>query len=285
VNEDRPGPGSSPRRCDGAQPWRATVITLFPELFPGPLGASLVGKALERGDWNLDTVQLRNYGIGPHHAVDDRPFGGGAGMVMRPDVLAAAIDDVIARDAAMATPSASTADDGTPVSPPAGAPRASPSPPGGATQTARPLIYLSPRGLPLRQSRVRELSSGPGVILLAGRFEGVDQRVLDARGIEEISIGDYVLSGGEIAACVLIDACVRLRPGVLGAAESLDSESFENGLLEYPHYTRPRSFEGLEVPEVLVSGDHEKIADWRREQALELTGTRRPDLLAGRNRT
>jgi tRNA (guanine37-N1)-methyltransferase len=230
-------PGVAPR-----SPWRATVLTLFPEMFPGALGVSLVGTALASGIWSLETVQIRDFGIGRHRNVDDSPAGGGAGMVMRCDVLAAAIDHVRA-----------SADE-------------------------RPAIYLSPRGRPLTQARAKELASGPGVVLLAGRFEGVDQRVIDARGLEEISIGDYVLSGGELAAMVLMDACVRLLPGVLGQTASLSEESFENGLLEYPQYTRPREFEGHSIPDVLLGGDHKKIADWRQTEARRLTAERRPDL-------
>jgi tRNA (guanine37-N1)-methyltransferase len=223
--------------------WRAVVVTLFPELFPGPLGASLAGDAFKRGLWSLETLALREFGIGRHRQVDDTPAGGGAGMVLRADVVAAAID--AARAGA-----------------PAGA----------------PALYLSPRGEPLTQVLVRELAAGPGVILLAGRFEGVDQRVIEARGLREVSIGDYVLSGGEIAAFALIDAVVRLLPGVVGQPESLAEESFEAGLLEYPHYTRPREWEGHSIPEILLSGDHKRIADWRRTEAERLTRERRPDL-------
>lgn len=224
-------------------PWHARVLTIFPDMFPGPLGVSLVGTALENSIWNLDCVDIRDFGLTKHRTVDDTPAGGGAGMVMRADVLAAAIDH--ARE----------------------------------DLTDVPLIYLSPRGKPLTQARVRELAAGPGAILLAGRFEGVDQRVIDARGLEEISIGDYVLSGGELAAMVLIDACVRLLPGVLGADASLDEESFESGLLEYPQYTRPRDWEGHMIPDTLLSGDHKRIAAWRRAEAERLTRERRPDLL------
>jgi tRNA (guanine37-N1)-methyltransferase len=218
------------------------VVTLFPELFPGPLGASLAGDALKRGLWGLDTVPLRDFGLGRHRQVDDTPAGGGAGMVLRADVVAAAIDA-----ARVKVP-------GTPA------------------------IYLSPRGEPLTQALVRELAAVPGVILLAGRFEGLDERVIDARRLREVSIGDYVLSGGELAAMVLIDAVVRLLPGVVGAAASLAEESFEAGLLEYPHYTRPREWEGRSIPEVLLSGDHQKIAQWRRAESERLTCARRPDL-------
>jgi len=223
--------------------WRATVLTLFPEMFPGPLGLSLAGKALQDGTWTLETLDIRNFATDRHRSVDDTPAGGGAGMVMRADIAAAAID--------------------------AGRANAAPG---------TPAIYLSPRGTPLTQARAAELAKGPGVLLLCGRFEGVDQRVLEARDIEEISIGDYVLSGGELAAQVLIDACVRLLPGVAGNEVSLDDESFTSGLLEYPHYTRPRDWEGRAIPEILLSGDHERIAKWRREQAEALTKARRPDL-------
>jgi tRNA (guanine37-N1)-methyltransferase len=229
-------------------PWRATVLTLFPEMFPGPLGTSLAGQALAADLWSLTTVALRDFGAGRHRAVDDTPAGGGAGMVMRADVIAAAIDHARGRE------------------------------------PAAPLIYMSPRGEPLTQKIARELAAGPGVMLLAGRFEGVDERVIEARRLREISIGDYVLSGGELAAMVLIDACVRLIPGVVGEAASLAHESFEDGLLEYPHYTKPREWEGRAIPDVLLSGDHKKIADWHREQSEKLTRARRPDLLSRRTR-
>jgi tRNA (guanine37-N1)-methyltransferase len=222
--------------------WQATVLTLFPEMFPGPLGASLSGRALGEGVWQLTALNIRDFATDKHRSVDDTPAGGGAGMVMRADVAAAAID--AAREGF----------------------------------SGAPCIYLSPRGTPLTQERVRQLGAGPGVILFCGRFEGLDQRVIEARQLEEISIGDYVLSGGELAAMVLIDACVRLLPGVIGAEASLAEESFENGLLEYPHYTRPRAWEGQEIPEVLLSGDHARIARWRREQSERLTAARRPDL-------
>jgi tRNA (guanine37-N1)-methyltransferase len=225
--------------------WRATVLTIFPEMFPGALGSSLAGKALADGKWEIAAIDIRDFAAGKHRSVDDTPAGGGAGMVMRADIAAAAIDAARAQ---------------VPVDAPA--------------------IYLSPRGKPLTQARVRELADGPGVILLCGRFEGVDERVLEARGVEEISIGDYVLSGGELAAQVLIDACVRLLPGIAGNETSLAEESFASGLLEYPHYTRPREWEGRTIPDVLLSGDHEKIAKWRREQAEKLTMERRPDLWA-----
>ncbi len=226
--------------------WRATILTLFPEMFPGPLGLSLAGDALARHVWALETRQIREHGLGRHRAVDDTPAGGGPGMVMRADVLAAALD--------------------------AAAPLDDP----------RPRLLMSPRGAPLTQRRVRTLSEGPGAIILCARFEGVDERIIAARKLEEISIGDYILSGGEIAALALLDACVRLLPGVMGEEASGDEESFETGLLEYPHYTRPRDFEGREIPPVLLSGDHAKIARWRHEEALRLTEGRRPDLLKGR---
>jgi tRNA (guanine37-N1)-methyltransferase len=226
--------------------WRATVLTIFPEMFPGALGLSLAGKALAEGKWALTTIDIRDFATDKHRSVDDTPAGGGAGMVMRADIAAAAID-AARKDAGPGTPT----------------------------------FYLSPRGRPLREERARTLAQGPGVLLLCGRFEGIDQRVLDARHVEEISIGDYVLSGGELAAQVLIDACVRLLPGVAGNESSLAEESFASGLLEYPHYTRPREWEGRTIPEVLLSGDHEKIAAWRREQAERITRDRRPDLWEG----
>lgn len=225
--------------------WRATVLTIFPEMFPGPLGMSLAGKALAESKWALTTIDIRDFATDKHRSVDDTPAGGGAGMVMRADIAAAAID--AARE---------------------------------AMPSEAPTLYLSPRGRTLTQARVRELAQGPGAILLCGRFEGLDQRVLDARNVDEVSIGDYVLSGGELAAQVLIDACVRLLPGVAGNESSLAEESFASGLLEYPHYTRPREFEGRAIPEVLLSGDHKAIATWRREQAEALTRERRPDLWA-----
>ena len=223
--------------------WRATVLTIFPEMFPGPLGLSLAGKALAEGKWALRTIDIRDFATDKHRSVDDTPAGGGAGMVMRADIAAAVID--LAR---------ADAKPGTPT------------------------LYLSPRGKTLTQQRARDLAQGPGAILLCGRFEGIDQRVLEARYIEEISIGDYVLSGGELAAQVLFDACVRLIPGVAGTESSLAEESFAAGLLEYPHYTRPRDFEGRAIPDVLLSGDHKKIAEWRRAEAEKLTQDRRPDL-------
>jgi tRNA (guanine37-N1)-methyltransferase len=224
--------------------WRATVFTLFPEMFPGPLGTSLAGEALARGLWSFEAHDIRAQGLGRHRAVDDTPAGGGPGMVIRADVLAAALDAGL----------------------PAG--------------DARPRLLLSPRGAPLTQARARALSVGAGVVLVCGRFEGVDERVIDARGLEEVSIGDYVLSGGEIAAMVVLDACVRLLPGVMGKAASGLEESFESGLLEYPHFTRPREWEGREIPEILLSGDHAKIKAWRDEEAMRITRERRPDLLA-----
>ena len=223
--------------------WAATVLTIFPEMFPGPLGLSLAGRALQRGDWRLDAVDLRRFTEDRHQTVDDTPFGGGAGMVMRPDIVAKAADAVVAAGA------------------------------------VGPLVYLSPRGEPLRQQLVTELAAGPGVVLLCGRYEGVDHRVIEARGFREVSLGDFVLSGGELAAMTLIDACVRLLPGVVGAAASLAEESFAAGLLEYPHYTRPQVWEGRAVPDVLLSGHHARISEWRQEQALAITKSRRPDLI------
>ena len=220
--------------------FRATVLTLYPEMFPGPLGVSLAGRALADGAWSLDTVQIRDFATDRHRSVDDTPAGGGAGMVLKADVLAAALDSVA---------------DG------------------------RPMLALTPRGKPLTQARVRELAGGEGVILLCGRFEGFDERIFEARPIEPVSVGDYVLSGGELGAMAVLDACVRLLPGVMGAASSGEEESFETGLLEYPHYTRPVDWEGRTIPEVLLSGDHAKIAAWRHERALEDTRLRRPDLI------
>jgi tRNA (guanine37-N1)-methyltransferase len=219
--------------------FRVSVLTIFPEMFPGPLGHSLAGRALAAGRWSLQAVDLRDFALDRHGSVDDAPFGGGAGMVMRPDVVARALDSVT---------------DG------------------------RPILYMSARGRPLSQTRVRELATGPGVILLCGRFEGVDQRVLEARQIEEVTVGDVVLSGGEPAAILLLDACVRLLPGVVGRPESLAEESFADGLLEYPQYTRPPTFEGRPVPPVLISGHHAKVHAWRRAEAEAATRARRPDL-------
>jgi tRNA (guanine37-N1)-methyltransferase len=221
--------------------WSATVLTLYPEMFPGPLGHSLAGRALTDGIWSLDTVQIRDFATDRHRSVDDTPAGGGAGMVMRADVLAAALDSV--------------SDD-------------------------RPKLAMSPRGAPLTQALVRTLALGPGVSILCGRFEGIDERLFEARPIVPVSVGDYVLSGGEIAALALLDACVRLLPGVMGAPSSGEEESFESGLLEYPHYTRPIEWEGRRIPEVLRSGDHAKIAAWREAKAAEETRLRRPDLIA-----
>jgi tRNA (guanine37-N1)-methyltransferase len=222
--------------------WRASVLTIFPDMFPGPLGASLAGKALANGAWSLNVVDIRGFAADKHRTVDDTPAGGGPGMVMKADVLGRAIDAT-------------------------------------ATDT-RPRLLMSPRGAPLTQARVETLTREQGTILICGRFEGVDERVIAARGLEEVSVGDYVLSGGEIAAMALIDACVRLLPGVMGAADSGIEESFTEGLLEYPHYTRPQLWEGLPIPEVLTSGDHGKIAAWRRTEAERLTRERRPDLWA-----
>jgi tRNA (guanine37-N1)-methyltransferase len=242
--------------------WRATVLTLFPEMFPGPLGVSLAGKALASGLWTLEARDIRASAMDRHRSVDDTPAGGGPGMVLRADVLAAAID------AADAAP-------GGPKDRPRDRPR------------GRPRLLMSPRGRPLTQSRVTELAVGPGPLIVCGRFEGVDQRVIEARGLEEVSIGDYVLSGGEIAAFVLIDACVRLLPGVMGKQASGAEESFSDGLLEYPQYTRPQEFEGRPIPEILTSGDHARVAAWRLAESEALTRARRPDLWAvksGQNR-
>jgi tRNA (guanine37-N1)-methyltransferase len=228
--------------------FRASVLTLYPEMFPGALGLSLAGRALERGDWALEAVQIRDFATDRHRTVDDTPAGGGAGMVMRADVLARAIDHA--------------------------------APPG----DARPKLLMSPRGRPLTQARVRELASGPGAVIVCGRFEGVDQRVIEARALEEVSVGDYILSGGEPAALVLLDAVVRLLPGVMGNEASGAEESFEHGLLEHPHYTRPQDFEGRCIPDILVSGDHGKVEAWRRTQSERLTERRRPDLWAVRGR-
>ena len=217
----------------------ATVLTLYPEMFPGPLGVSLAGRALREGGWTCDPVQIRDFAADKHRSVDDTPAGGGAGMVLRADVLAAAVDSVA---------------DG------------------------RPILAMTPRGAPLTQNRVRALANGPGVIILCGRFEGFDERLFEGRDIEQVSIGDYILSGGEMGALVLLDACIRLRPGVMGAPSSGDDESFETGLLEYPQYTRPYEWEGRTIPEVLRSGDHAKIAAWRKHQAEVDTRLRRPDL-------
>jgi len=227
--------------------WRATVLTLFPEMFPGPLGVSLAGKALTSGLWRLEARDIRDAATDRHRSVDDTPAGGGPGMVLRADVLAAAID---AADAGQNQPK------------------------------DRPRLLMSPRGRPLTQSLVAELAAGPGPLIVCGRFEGVDQRLIEARNLEEVSSGDYVLSGGEIAAMALIDACVRLLPGVMGKQASGEDESFSEGLLEYPQYTRPQEFEGRGIPEILISGDHAKVAAWRRAEAEALTRTRRPDLWA-----
>jgi tRNA (guanine37-N1)-methyltransferase len=222
--------------------WPATILTLYTEMFPGPLGASLAGRALRDGIWSLETVQIRDFATDKHRSVDDTPAGGGAGMVMRADVLASAVDHAIAK-----SPDA-------------------------------PLLAMTPRGRPLTQDFVRTLAAGPGVSILCGRFEGIDERLFEARPILPVSIGDYVLSGGEMAALTLLDACVRLLPGVMGAASSGEEESFDKGLLEYPHYTRPVEWEGRTIPEVLRSGDHAKIAAWRKARAEEDTRSRRPDL-------
>jgi tRNA (guanine37-N1)-methyltransferase len=221
--------------------WRATILTLFPEMFPGPLGHSLAGRALQDGIWALETRNIRDFARGKHRQVDDTPFGGGAGMVMRPDVVDAAIE---------------SANDG------------------------RPLLYMTPRGRPLAQADAVRLAAGPGLVILCGRYEGVDQRVLAARNAEEISLADVVLSGGELAAMAVLDACIRLLPGVMGSEASAQEESFSNGLLEYPHYTRPAEWNGLPVPEILLSGNHAAIAAWRAQESATITRQRRPDLWA-----
>ena len=226
-------------------PWRATVLTLFPEMFPGPLGVSLAGRALASGLWALEARDIRASATDRHRSVDDTPAGGGPGMVLRADVLAAAIDAVEAA-------------------------------------AERPKLMMSPRGRPLTQARVAELAAGPGPLIVCGRFEGIDQRVIDGRQLEEVSIGDYILSGGEIAAMTLIDACVRLLPGVMGKLESGSDESFSHGLLEYPQYTRPQLFEGQPIPDILLSGDHARVAAWRLAESEALTEKRRPDLWAAR---
>jgi tRNA (guanine37-N1)-methyltransferase len=223
----------------------SSIITLFPKAFPGTLGLSLIGKALRDGVWSLDTVNLRDFGVGPHKSVDDTPAGGGAGMVIRADVAASAIDSIARHD--------------------------------------RPIIYLSPRGKPLTQVMAREWAEGPGIILFCGRFEGLDERVIEARGMQEVAVGDAVLAGGEAAALVLVEACVRLIPGVLGNEASLSEESFADGLLEQAHYTRPREWEGRAIPDILISGDHAKIEAWRRVERERLTAQRRPDLKGKRS--
>jgi tRNA (guanine37-N1)-methyltransferase len=224
-------------------PFAASIITLFPEAFPGTLGLSVIGRGLERGIWSLETIDLRAFGDGPHRKVDDAPAGGGAGLVLRADVTAAAIDSV--------------------------------------ASTGRPILYPSPRGRPFTQAMAHEWANGPGLIVLCGRFEGLDERVIEARGLEEVCVGDAVLAGGEVAALLILEAVTRLLPGVLGNAESIAEESFADGMLEHPQYTRPRSFEGRDIPEVLLSGDHAKVAAWRKAQRERLTRARRPDLLPG----
>lgn len=226
--------------------WSASVFTLYAQMFPGPLGASMAGTALANGLWGLKAIDIRDHGLGRHRAVDDTPAGGGPGMVLRADVLAASLDAELFAD------------------------------------DPRPRLLMSPRGQPLTQKMARDFAAGPGVVIVCGRFEGVDERAIEGRNLREISIGDYILSGGEIAALTLLDACVRLLPGVMGKCQSGDDESFEGGLLEYPHYTRPRDWEGRSIPDVLLSGDHARIARWRREQAEALTRARRPDLWTAR---
>ena len=227
--------------------FRADVLTLFPDMFPGALGLSLAGEALKQGTWSLTAHDIRDHGLGKHRAVDDTPAGGGAGMVIRADVLAASLDSVV------------------------------------DTKDTRPRLLMSPRGKPLTQDRVREFASGDGVVIICGRFEGVDERAIEGRNLTEVSIGDYILSGGEPAALVLLDAIVRLLPGVMGKVESGEDESFENGLLEYPHYTRPREWEGRSIPEILLSGDHKKIAEWRHAESERITRERRPELVKKRS--
>lgn len=225
--------------------FKASILTLYPDMFPGHLGHSMSGRAIERGDVEINTINIRDFAEGKHRNVDDTPSGGGAGMVLRADVLARGIDSL--------------------------------------PEDGRPRLLMSPRGKPLKQSRVRELAAGEGVVIVCGRFEGVDQRVIDARNLEEVSIGDYILSGGEPAAFIMLDAIIRLLPGVMGNDESGTYESFEDNLLEHPHYTRPQVFEDREIPEVLLSGNHKKIDEWRRAQSEALTSERRPDLITARN--
>lgn len=228
--------------------FKTSVLTLYPQMFPGHLGQSLAGKALERGDWSLEVTQIRDFADDRHRSVDDTPAGGGAGMVLKPDILARAIDAV------------------------------------SGTDDPRPRLLMSPRGRSLTQDRVRSLAAGPGVVIVCGRFEGVDQRVIDARRLEEVSVGDYILSGGEPAALIVLDAVIRLLPGVMGNAQSALSESFEDGLLEHPHYTRPSEWEGMPIPPVLLSGNHAEIAAWRRAESEKLTAERRPDLVSGKKK-
>lgn len=244
IVESDSRPQAPPAPDEEPMSFAATVLTLYPEMFPGPLAASLSGRALQKGTWSLECVQIRDFAHDRHRSVDDTPAGGGAGMVLRADVLAEAID------------SAAGEGDG------------------------RPRILLSPRGRPMTQALVRDLAAGPGAVLVCGRFEGVDERVIEARGLTEVSIGDYILSGGELAAMVLLDAAVRLLPGVMGNQESGETESFETGLLEHPQYTRPQIFEGRTIPDVLTSGDHGRVAAWRKAEAERITRERRPDLYA-----
>ena len=270
----------------------AQILTLYPEMFPGPLGTSLAGRALAEEKWSLDTINPREFATDKHRSVDDTPAGGGAGMVLRADIMAAAVDHAVDRMAEKLRSSRAQSRDGVSTSLDTNGNEASdtvrPEPVEGPDQvrgrtastptTTAPILAMTPRGKPLTQARVREIAAGPGVTIICGRFEGFDERLFDARPIEEVSIGDYVLSGGEMGALVLLDACIRLLPGVMGASSSGDDESFENVILEYPQYTRPQIWEGRIIPEVLRSGDHAKIAAWRKQRAEEDTRLRRPDL-------
>ncbi|USA40839.1 tRNA (guanosine(37)-N1)-methyltransferase TrmD [Pelagerythrobacter marinus] len=251
----------------------ATILTLYPEMFPGPLGVSLAGRALERGDWACETVQIRDFATDRHRTVDDTPAGGGAGMVLKADVLARALDSVLAKPYPLQGRALGEGD----AAPVAGDPL--PPTPSAEGEGGRPVLAMTPRGEPITQARIRELAAGPGVVILCGRFEGFDERLFEARPqIEQVSLGDVVLSGGEPAALAILDACIRLLPGVMGAPSSGAEESFEEGLLEYPQYTRPVEWEGRRIPEVLRSGDHAKIAAWRRQRSEDDTRSRRPDL-------
>lgn len=246
-----------PSRAKGASMFKATAITLIPEAWPGPLGASILGRARAEGIWDLETVDLRTFGLGKHRKVDDTPAGGGAGLVLRPDVAAAAVDSVLnCPDLSRSVP-----------------------------EMTRPVIYLSPRGRRFDQAMARQWAAGPGVILFCGRFEGLDERAIEARDMQEVSLGDFVLAGGDVAAMAMLEAAIRLLPGVAGNSASITGESFENGLLEYPHYTLPREWEGRETPPVLLSGDHRRIEEWRISRSKALTFDRRPDLYAAYSET